>query len=213
MIQETLYSSRVIVALFLPAACLCAVKHSQTSLGWSLWLLGHLIPTCSKIELPFLLYNYYMHCMISISTHAEQWKLTVWSFNSSSSLQPPTCRNDLLKCQILAPIFVSLTVCSLGPTAMLTSIGLSGGRHERFQLKLPGSPDIHDLVAYNHHFDRIWETKLQVAHQQWTFCTKTLPADLVYYSYNWMTLLISRLQLDAAPPVVHIGGRSLSGKS
>ena len=31
----------------------------------------------------------------------------------------------------LASIFVSLSACGLGLTAVLTSIGLSGGRHEK----------------------------------------------------------------------------------
>ena len=52
------------------------------------------------------------------------------------------------------------------------------------------SPGIHDLVAYHRHFDTIWETKLQVTYQQSTFCTKSFHADLVYCSYNWMTLYI-----------------------
>ena len=42
----------------------------------------------------------------------------------ASFLQPPTSKNDLLKCQTLASIFVSLTGCSLA--AVLTSIELSG---------------------------------------------------------------------------------------
>ena len=66
------------------------------------------------------------------------------------------------------------------------------GNTKRFQIKLSGSPGIHDL---NRHFDRIWETKLQVDHQQSTFCTKSLPADLVYCSYNGPYAVLIRAHL------------------
>ena len=56
---------------------------------------------------------------------------TLW--HTSDSSEAVISRNSLcnsLKCQILASILVSLGACSLGLTAVLTSIGLPGGRHE-----------------------------------------------------------------------------------